>query len=316
MKHVSKKLFAALLACALCAGGAWAPARVWADVKIDAANFPDENFRNWVKEEAAGGKDVLTDAQRAAVEEMDLGFSEIASLKGVEHFTALKDLTCWSNELSELDLSGNGALEMLRCSGNELTKLDLSKTPGLRGLYCDQNELAALDLSGLPDLYALQCRYNGLTALDLSRNGALVELDCWGNEITELDLSRNPALVNLNCLENPIRALDLSKNKSLSQASLPETAEVTLPNGEEIAMKDFRVAKGKDGKLRLDLSKYAGKIGEASADPDAPDPEEEIEVKSAKGVLTFAPFNGKLTIPYRLGGDAELDLILFVQEEE
>ena len=309
MKHVSKKFFSALLACALGAGAA----RAWADVKIDAANFPDANFRRWVKENATGGKDVLTDAQRAAVEEMDLGFSEIASLKGVEHFTALRDLVCWSNELTELDLSGNPALEMLRCHGNELTKLDLSKNPGLKGLFCDQNRLAALDLSWLPELYALQCRHNALTALDLSRNPALVELDCWGNEITALDLSKNTALVKLNCLENPIKELDLSKNKDLSEASLPETAAVTLPNGDKIDMKDFTPAKGKDGKLRLDLSKYAGKTGEVSAESEG---EKEIDVKSAEGVHTFAPFDGKLTIPYELGEDAELDLIVFVQEEE
>ena len=312
MDHASKKLFAALLACALLllAGAPGA----WADVKIDAANFPDENFRRWVKEKTAGGGDVLTDAQIAAVEEMDLSFSEISSLKGVERFTALKDLTCWSNGLTELDLSGNAALEMLRCNGNELTRLDLSKNPALKGLYCGQNELVALDLSGLPDLYALCCEYNRLTALDLSRSPALVELDCRGNEIAKLDLSHNPDLVKLNCLENPIRELDLSKNKRLSEASLPETAEAALPNGDKIAMKDFRVAKGEDGKLRLDLSRYAGKIGEPSADPDGPD--QAVEVKSARGAVAFAPFNGKLVIPYRLGGDAELSLILFVQEEE
>ena len=286
MDQPSKKFLSALLALALCAGTAWA------DVKIDAENFPDERFRQWVKEELAGGKDILTDAQRAAVEEMDLGFSEIASLKGLEHFTALKELVC---------------------SGNGLTKLDLSGNPTLETLVCDQNELAELELSGLPELCALQCRHNALTALDLSRNPALVELDCWGNEIAALDLSHNPELVKLNCLEDPIKELDLSHNLELSEASLPETAAVTLPNGDKIAMEDFKPAKGEDGKLHLDLSKYAGKIGEVRAEPEG---EQEIDVKSAEGVHTFAPFDGKLTIPYELGGDAMLSLILFVQEEE
>ena len=307
MDQPSKKFLSALLALALCAGTAWA------DVKIDAENFPDERFRQWVKEELAGGKDILTDAQRAAVEEMDLGFSEIASLKGLEHFTALKELVCWSNELTELDLSANPALETLVCSGNGLTKLDLSGNPALETLVCDQNELAELELSGLPELCALQCRHNALTALDLSRNPALVELDCWGNEIAALDLSHNPELVKLNCLEDPIKELDLSHNLELSEASLPETAAVTLPNGDKIAMEDFKPAKGEDGKLHLDLSKYAGKIGEVRAEPEG---EQEIDVKSAEGVHTFAPFDGKLTIPYELGGDAMLSLILFVQEEE
>ena len=109
MKRMNQKLFAALLACALC--GALAPAGAWADVKIDAKNFPDENFRRWVKENAAGGKNVLTDAQRAAMTEMvAISYEKISSLKGIEHFTALEDLRCSGNPITELDLSHNTKL--------------------------------------------------------------------------------------------------------------------------------------------------------------------------------------------------------------
>ena len=306
------KYLAMLSACAFCAWVALAPVRAWADVKINATNFPDENFRRWVKENAAGGKNILTDAQIAVVEEMDLSFGEISSLKGIERFTALKDLACWSNNLAELDMSRNVALEILRCNGNELTRLNLPKNAVLNGLYCDQNELAMLDLSGLPDLYALSCRYNGIKTLDVSHNPALAELDCWGNEITSLDLSKNVALTKLNCLENPIKKLDLSKNRELSEASLPETATVLLPGGDKIAMRDFKVTKHKDGKYRLNLSKYGAKIGEVCAEPEG---EDEIDVKSVKGVHTFAPFAGKLIVPYKLRGDDELNLILFIEGE-
>ena len=63
---LSKACLAALLALALGAGEALA------DVAVDAANFPDSHFRQWVKENAAQGGDVLTDAQIAQVEEMDV----------------------------------------------------------------------------------------------------------------------------------------------------------------------------------------------------------------------------------------------------
>ena len=309
---MKNKLLAVLFVCALCVCAAFVPGKVWADVKIDKTNFPDDNFRNWVKENAAEGADVLKDAQAAAVSEMDISFGEISDLKGLEHFTALTELTCWSNSLKTLDTSKNAALEILRCNGNELTKLDLSKNTALKGLFCDQNEIAALDLSALSNLYALSCRYNGIKALDLSHNSALVELDCWGNELTTLDLSKNAALVKLNCLENPIKELDLSNNPNLSEVSLPTTAAVTLPNGDNIVMNDFKVAKGKEGKFSLDLSKYGDKIGEVRAEPEGPD---EVNVTSAKGVYTFAPFGGRLIVSYRLGGDSVLDLILYVEGE-
>lgn len=311
MKH---KFLTLLLAFALCAGTAVA------DVKIDPANFPDEHFRAWVKENAAAGGDVLTDAQIAFLEEMDISFSEIANLKGIEHFSAMKELTCWSNSLKKLDLSQNTALVMLRCNGNELTKLTLPKNAALAGLYCDQNPLGTLDLSALPELRGLSCRYNGLKALDLSHNPELLELDCWGNEIKTLDLSKNPALTRLNCLENPIKKIDLSSNANLSSVSLPETATVTLPGGDKIAMGDFKITRDKEGKLRIDLSKFGEKIGEPSAEPEGPD---EVTVQVSNGVLTFAPFAGRLIVPYRPGGDSvgkplsetTIDIILYVDEE-
>ncbi len=308
------KFFALLLAFALCTGTGWA------DVKIDAANFPDDNFRAWVKENAAAGGDVLTDAQIAFREEMDISFCEIANLKGIEHFSALTELICWSNSLKKLDLSKNTALVMLRCNGNELTKLTLPKNAALSGLYCDQNNLGALDLSALPELRGLSCRYNGLKALDLSHNPELLELDCWGNEIKTLDLSKNPALTKLNCLENPIKKLDLSNNTNLSAVSLPETATVTLPGGDKIAMGDFKITKGKDGKLHLDLSRFGEKIGTVSAEPEGPD---EVSVEASDGVFSFAPFGGRLIVPYCPGGDSvgkplsetAIDIILYVDEE-
>ncbi|MCR5562604.1 MAG: hypothetical protein K6F46_04420 [Desulfovibrio sp.] len=296
--------FSLLLVCVMAAGEAWA------DVSVDAANFPDAHFRNWVKKNVAGGNGVLTGPQIAAVEEMDVSYSEIADLKGLEHFTALKRLICWSNSLKALDASRNPSLEELRCNGNELATLTLSKNTALKVLACDQNSLKTLDLSGQPNLLSLACRYNSLSFLDLSHNTALTELDCWGNDITALDLSKNTALVKLNCLENPIKAMDLTKNRHLSEAALPNTATVTLPGGDKITMADFTVVKADGGTFRLDLSKFGDKIKGVSVEPEGAD--EDVVVKSSKGVHTFAQCDGRVRISYRLGKDAALDLILFI----
>ena len=303
---LSKGCLAALLALALGAGEALA------DVAVDAANFPDGNFRQWVKENAAKGGDVLTDAQIASVEEMDLSYGEMASLKGLERFTALKALTCLSNSLKTLDLPAGGAFESLIASGNELERLDLSKTPGLRELRLDQNSLKSLDLAGAPELAALSCRYNGLAALDLSHSPNLVELDCWGNELKALDLSKNKALEKLNCLENPIARLDLSKNPNLSEASLPASAQVVLPNGDTVAMADFQPAKAAGGKRRLDLAKFGAKIAAVTLEPEGE--EEDRELKAAKGKYVFPSCDGKLRIAYRLGGDAQLEFVIYLEK--
>ncbi len=242
MKHVRKKLFSALLACALCALGAFVPARAWADVKIDAKNFPDAGFRRWVKEEAAGGKDVLTDAQIAAMTHIVVAGEGISSLKGLEWFSALFLLDCTGNRLTELDLSKNGMLEVL---------------------YCENNAL------------------------------------------TELDLSRNPALWELRCTGNPITELDLSHNTKLEEARLPETARVTLPNGDRIDMADFQLRRTAAGKYQLDLSRYAAKISHLGVHIPGAVEDPAVPMTSSGGIYTFDPCEGYGRIVYEFGDSGE-----------
>ena len=303
---LSKACLAALLALALGAGEALA------DVAVDATNFPDSHFRQWVKENAAQGGDVLTDAQIAQVEEMDVSYGEIASLKGLERFTALKALICFSNCLKTLDLPAGNALESLVLSGNELAGLDLAKVPALKELRLDQNSVEALDLATVPELAVLSCRYNGLKTLDLSHSPKLSALDCWGNELEALDLSKNPDLERLNCLENPIAKIDLSKNPKLAEVSLPAQAQAMLPNGDAVSMADFQPAKASGDKCRLNLAKYGTKIASVTLEPEGD--AEPRQLKPTKGAYAFPSCDGKLRIAYRLGGDAELEFVVYLEK--
>ena len=120
---------------------------VSADVEVNATNFPDANFRNWVLNNIDGANDdVLTDAEIAKVSFIYCHEKSISSLKGIEFFTALTTLFC-SNQLTSLDVSKNTALTYLDCSYNQLTSLDVSKNTSLATLYCHRNQLMALDLS-------------------------------------------------------------------------------------------------------------------------------------------------------------------------
>jgi Leucine-rich repeat (LRR) protein len=49
----------------------------------------------------------------------------ITDLKGIEDFTALTDLFCYDNQLTELDLSNNTNLFELNCRNNLLTSVDV-----------------------------------------------------------------------------------------------------------------------------------------------------------------------------------------------
>lgn len=96
-----------------------------ADVIINQTNFPDENFRNYLKSKLCNddgvvyGKDgVLTDAEIAVIKQMYVTNKQISSLKGIEFFTELTELYCDNNLLSSLDVSNNTALTSLGCSNN------------------------------------------------------------------------------------------------------------------------------------------------------------------------------------------------------
>lgn len=73
----------------------------------------------------------------------------------------LTTLTCYGNDLVELDITGCTALEELDCSSNKLTTLDLSSCSNLIKLYCSNNNLTDLDVSPcLNSLKYLYCRNN------------------------------------------------------------------------------------------------------------------------------------------------------------
>ena len=185
-------------------------------ILIDEEHFPDEHFRDYVCQNFDRNENGSLDvSEYGTVSWIDVSDKEITSLKGIEYFTGLERLSCYGNELTELDLSQNRILGCLQCGGNSLTALDVSNNPELYELSCYGNELTELDVSHNPDLKTLQCSENQLTELDVSQNPLLDDLHCNVNKLTALDVSHNPRLTSLNCGENALKELDVSHNPRL-----------------------------------------------------------------------------------------------------
>ena len=196
---------------------------VWEElntIAINAANFPDANFRTVVSTFDKNGDGKLNEAEIAAVTEIDCSGKNISSLKGIEYFTALTYLDCNGNQLTTLDVSNNTSLTTLWCNGNQLTTLDVSKNTALTYLDCDVNQLTALDVSKNTALTSLFCEENQLTTLDVSNNTALEQLRCSENQLTALDVSKNTALTELECESNSYD-ITLNANRSYDLSKLP-----------------------------------------------------------------------------------------------
>ena len=184
-------------------------------IAIDATNFPDEKFRNFLLEQDYGQDGILTESEIANCTKMEPFFLEATSLKGIEYFTALKELRCYANNMTELDLSQNTALETLICHNTPLTSIDLSKNTALKELDLINDQLTSLDLSQNTALRVLEISGNPLTAIDLSNNTALMELHCKRNQLTTLDVSKNTALLMIECDDNQLTEIDITKNTLL-----------------------------------------------------------------------------------------------------
>ena len=189
-------------------------------ILIDAANFPDANFRNYLLSKDYGSDSMLTMEEIAGISTLSLGMENISDLTGIEHFTALEWLYCNDNQLTALDLSHNTALKGLYCGSNQLTVLNVSNNTALTTLYCGGNSLTALDVSQNTALTMLDCNNNQLTALDVSHNTALTALECNNNQLTALNVLNNTALTEIYCYNNRINAV----NMAALVASLPTVA--------------------------------------------------------------------------------------------
>ena len=208
---------------------------------INEDNFPDDNFRNYIKTYKAGGRDVLTVEEQRKVETIEVEGKNISSLKGIEAFPNLKELNCGNNSIQKLDLRQNPELEKLICNKNQLTQLDLSKNPQIYHLNCSENQLKQLDVSNLKELLTLDCSHNDLEQLDVKNSKILVALNCSANQLTELDadVTHKPNLERVECQNNQLTSLILGQNKLLKKLNCAHNQLTQLNLNNMISLKDL-----------------------------------------------------------------------------
>ena len=141
-------------------------------VFINPQNFPDENFRAFVRKYDLDENGMLSETE-LSIESMDCAGQNIGSLKGIEYFTKIYLLDCSDNVLETLNMSGMKDLMLLWCSNNKLISLDVSGNSELSFLDCSGNALKSLDVSGNTFLEALFAQGNPLEMLDIRKNTPL-----------------------------------------------------------------------------------------------------------------------------------------------
>ena len=222
------------------------------DVAIDATNFPDEDFREYLKtatyyDSSTGmhkkidenGDKTLSLTERMKVTRIDVSSLNVHNLKGIEHFPELSELKCENRHISKLDLSQNTKLVYLYCKNNELTQLDLSKNPNITILDCSDNKLDKLDVSH-QNLESLYCSNNNLDELNVKNSEKLRVLTCTGNQLTKLDVdvAHKKNLETLSCGNNKLESLIIGENRLLKELNCEhnQLSQLSLSNLERLKL--------------------------------------------------------------------------------
>lgn len=225
-----KRLLSILLLCCMVLTLLPTAALADGDVAINEANFPDENFREYVKKVFDTSKNnFLSAAEIAAANTIFVTGKPITSIEGIAYFTALTDLYCSDTKLTSLDTSHNTNLVFLECNDTPtLTSLNVSQNTELKVLRCNNNALADLDLTNNTALETLECGENEFTTLDLSKNTSLKYFGFFNGKLSSLDLTNNTNLEELYFCGNNFSTIDVSKNTKLKFLHLFSNQLITL----------------------------------------------------------------------------------------
>lgn len=229
-------------------------------------NFPDEEFRRFLKECCDKNGDGKLDVD---IKNMTIPTSyAIKSLEGIRFFEDLEKLDCHgiglttlnvgkNFKLKELDCSQNqlkeclpilsSGLKKLNCSNNKLTHMNLGILSGLNleEVNCSNNNITNIVMDSVGELVKFDCSNNDLMALDVSQCFKLKELNCSGNQLMELDVGHQTQLTQLDCSNNKLTELNVKQNGGLISLICNDNQLTTLDLSQNHSLSKLNCAKNR-----------------------------------------------------------------------
>lgn len=216
-------------------------------IAINAANFPDANFRKVLtaySSEKVKGVAVLTEADIAKI--TDLGnkkadekfkdeaanLAKVVNFKGIEKLTALKSLIVNNNtqkNFKTLDLSENAALTFVDVSGcTNLADLKLPETAAIETLLLRKTAITGVDVSNYTGLKVLNVSDTKIEALSVTDNKELETLALANVKVKELDVTANTKLKTLDAANCGLEKIDVFANTALESLDVSGNSLITL----------------------------------------------------------------------------------------
>ncbi|MFD2540925.1 T9SS type A sorting domain-containing protein [Lacinutrix gracilariae] len=105
-------------------------------------NIPDANFKSYLVNNNSinlNNDTEITVAEAQATTELLINGLSISDLTGIEAFTNLTRLDCYTNNLTTIDVSNNLSLTRLHCADNQIETLDISANTLITDIQCHNN---------------------------------------------------------------------------------------------------------------------------------------------------------------------------------
>ena len=246
------------------------PSPIGMYVSIPDAHFEAELIEQGIDSDGVINQKILkTDAEKVTRLDLNLSshFGEISDLTGIEEFVNITFLSAVGQEIQEIDLSSNTALDTLLLSGNSLEKLDIRKNPNLILLDAQSNELTSI--KGLSDaknlkkvnlsfnyfeefsidnqsIEALLISHNLLTSIDIEGALNLKNVMLTSNQLTELVLQTNLMLETLLLSDNKLSNLHLEYNFHLTHLYISSNSLTGLDVSRNQKLIDLRADRNPD----------------------------------------------------------------------
>lgn len=228
-------------------------------VKINKKNFPDEDFRAYVKKKCDKDKNGrLSWKERSRVtrlyhDDADAKYvfqgtmsqkMQGRSLQGIGYFPNLKEIHFTNVNLGKIDLSKNKKLEIIYLFDTHTPGLNLRKNVKLRDIYFQRgitpykgwknHVMKTVDFTNNVELRKIDIEVGPkVREIDLTPLTKLEFFGANGGNISKLDLSKNVNLKSFHCREEKLKKLDFSNCKKLEYVECAgnRLTELLLPAG-------------------------------------------------------------------------------------
>ena len=192
--------------------------------------FEDDIFKDYISEYVDEDKDgILSEEEINKVSKININgfadnrYKELKSVKGIELFPELKELTCYGCSLSEIDVSSNSKLKSLVVGYTKIGQLDISHNKELVELDCSSTDVDKIDLNDNLLLEDIDICDTNISVINLKDLKELKHFDCIETLIADIDVTHNTKLEGMAIDNTAISELDLSQNANLKMITCTDT---------------------------------------------------------------------------------------------